>query len=381
MLTTLGSFGSWDISGLVIDPASGDFFAVGENGPNSAKVYRIDHTNWNYTLLTSNGYLNAPQGLALDSAANRLLIVDPLSTVNAAVIAVDLTTGTQTVFSDLNAAGVSPLDIAVTASGDIWVAGNSADLVRLGRTDGSVLGNIHTPLGQINGVFAAPDGSLTVAGFVSVNMGQVDSVNVTTGAVTVISSGGLLALPNAFPNRTVTLANGDVYLADETGLILLTSNGARNVISGNSLDGVLIAGGGTNGNVVEGDYIGTDATGVTAMSNSFVGVDLSGVTGSLVANNIISGNIGGGVQIEGDSSANTLEGNYIGVGADGAILSTTGQACFPPMALAWILRPAIITSSDWPARGTATSLAATRAKSSSAASRRTTIRSRIITSV
>jgi PKD domain len=320
-LTTLGSFGSTDIRGLTSDPISGDLFAAAYNGPNSAKIYRISHTNWTYTLLTSNGFLNYPQGLTLDSAANRLLVVDPLSTVNGAVIAVDLGTGTQTVFSVLSpATGIYPSDIAVTASGDIWVGSQSGSLAHLSRTDGSVLGYLDPHMGQVNGVYAAPDGSLTVSGFVTGVVGQVESVNVTTGAVTVISSGGSLA----FPNRTVTLGNGDVYVADSNDLIRLTANAARNVISGNVSYGVDITDSGTSSNIVEGNYIGTNSTGNAAVGNLLGGVFVTdsaslNTIGSVFGGadgNVISGNSDAGVTLNGPS--NFVQGNKIGLSADGS---------------------------------------------------------------
>ena len=46
----------------------------------------------------------------------------------------------------------------------------------------------------------------------------------------------------------------------------------RNVISGNSYDGVEIAGAGTNGNIVAGNFIGTDVTGTSALKNGYTGV-------------------------------------------------------------------------------------------------------------
>ena len=59
-----------------------------------------------------------------------------------------------------------------------------------------------------------------------------------------------------------------------------TATGARNVISGNTSDGVEITGAGTTGNVVEGDFIGTNAAGSAAIAN-YAGVEIdSGATGN-----------------------------------------------------------------------------------------------------
>ena len=51
-----------------------------------------------------------------------------------------------------------------------------------------------------------------------------------------------------------------------------TTPDARNVISGNSAQGVLISGSGTSGNLVQGNFIGTDVTGTVALGNGGSGV-------------------------------------------------------------------------------------------------------------
>src|SRR5207249_2583060 len=83
-----------------------------------------------------------------------------------------------------------------------------------------------------------------------------------------------------------------------------TSAGARNVISGNNLDGVRILNVGTSGNVVLGNFIGTDSNGTAALGNSADGVFiLVGATANTVggatasARNVLSGNDLHGVAI------------------------------------------------------------------------------------
>src|SRR5262249_29655222 len=111
-----------------------------------------------------------------------------------------------------------------------------------------------------------------------------------------------------------------------------TTAGAGNVISGNSQQGVYITiGSGTTG---LGNYIGTDATGTAALANGAEGVLLStgannntiGGT-SAAARNVISGNTGDGVKITGGTSSNNvIEANYIGTTASGlAALPNGGQ--------------------------------------------------------
>ena len=109
--------------------------------------------------------------------------------------------------------------------------------------------------------------------------------------------------------------------------------GARNIISGNLAEGVIISG--TN-NLVAGNYIGTDTTGNNKIGNSDFGVVINGpasnntVGGTVAgAGNVISGN-GGGVEISGNSTnaatGNVIAGNYIGVKATGmAALGNTND--------------------------------------------------------
>jgi titin len=105
------------------------------------------------------------------------------------------------------------------------------------------------------------------------------------------------------------LGNGvgvDFYGSDTNNIIGGTTAGARNVISGNSGDGVGLFNPGTSGNTVEGNYIGTDSTGLAPLPNSGPGVDI--ITGA--SNNLIGGTTAG--------AANTIANNATGVAVDGS---------------------------------------------------------------
>jgi hypothetical protein len=104
---------------------------------------------------------------------------------------------------------------------------------------------------------------------------------------------------------------------------------SRNLISGNALDGILIASA-SHDNVVSGDWIGMDRTGTNALHNGGDGVDLTqqsirntvgGIpsTSTPTPGNVISGNHGSGVVVTGDGTdQNVVEGNYIGTTYSGA---------------------------------------------------------------
>ena len=73
------------------------------------------------------------------------------------------------------------------------------------------------------------------------------------------------------------------------------------------------------GNVIEGNFIGTNAAGAAALGNGVSGVSILGtatnrIGGTLpAARNVISGNNGHGVEIEGaGASGNLVQGNFIG---------------------------------------------------------------------
>lgn len=107
------------------------------------------------------------------------------------------------------------------------------------------------------------------------------------------------------------------------------------VINGFSQDGILIHGPYAVDNQVSGNYIGTDRSGSLAVPNGKSGIDIAqGATSNRIGGanagdrNVISGNRGAGVFIQGDFTlSNLVQGNYIGVGADGrSWLGNTGGA-------------------------------------------------------
>ncbi|MBU0676703.1 MAG: hypothetical protein KJ626_01175 [Verrucomicrobia bacterium] len=122
---------------------------------------------------------------------------------------------------------------------------------------------------------------------------------------------------NAVPNNTGILASGT------NNTIGGSSSALRNVISGNRTSGIEIRNGGRD-NTIIGNYIGVDVTGLAALPN-YTGIKLhdspANFIGGLTANerNIISGNSQDGVDVALTGSVgNVIQGNYIGVGKDGS---------------------------------------------------------------
>jgi titin len=110
-----------------------------------------------------------------------------------------------------------------------------------------------------------------------------------------------------------------------------TSDGARNVISGNAIQGIEIAGAASQNNVIQGNYIGTDATGLHALPNSSTGILLNGALDHVIggtesgAGNLISGNAINGIWIY-TGSDHLVQGNLIGVDRTGTAALRNGAA-------------------------------------------------------
>ena len=145
--------------------------------------------------------------------------------------------------------------------------------------------------------------------------------NIVEGNYIGTDASGTLMVSNAF---------GGVFLADGAtqNLIGGTNIGAGNLISGNLGNGILMDGSAVVNNTVQGNFIGTDVTGTNSLQNEIAGVTIddgssSNLIGGLVpsARNVISGNIGyadyGVIVANAGTTANVVEGNYIGMGADG----------------------------------------------------------------
>jgi parallel beta-helix repeat protein len=87
-----------------------------------------------------------------------------------------------------------------------------------------------------------------------------------------------------------------------------------NVISGNGGDGVLLTG---SGNTVLTNRIGTDITGTKALGNRANGVFIQSSSNNEVDDNIISGNVGDGVDLTFGANHNSVTYNYIGTDVTG----------------------------------------------------------------
>jgi hypothetical protein len=122
---------------------------------------------------------------------------------------------------------------------------------------------------------------------------------------------GTVALPNG------ASGNGGIVLGfGGNNTIGGTTMGARNLISGNTGDGVVLSA----GNIVQGNFIGTDVTGTLGLGNTQRGISMNNginlIGGAITsARNIISGN-GRGIDLQ-NGNRNIVQGNFIGTDLTG----------------------------------------------------------------
>jgi titin len=214
------------------------------------------------------------------------------------------------------------------------ISGNSRDGVRIAsgvsgvQVQGNFIGTNAAGTSALgNGVWGIEvDGSVNTIGGTTAAAGNVISGNNLAGGVRIASGVSGVQVQG---NYIGTNAAGTSALANAVGVsdggsnntIGGTTSGARNVISGNSIEGVWI-GFGASGVQVEGNYIGTDHTGTSALGN-FNGVEVAGSHNS-IGGNVISGNTKAGVQMDRSASGASVQGNDIGTDVTGAKAVTNG---------------------------------------------------------
>jgi len=124
---------------------------------------------------------------------------------------------------------------------------------------------------------------------------------------------------DASGETALTNHNSGVSISGGTGnQVGGTNSGAGNVISGNALDGISLSGG-TGTNWIQGNLIGLDAAGKRALRNVQNGITINGSSGNIIggttaaARNVISGNTNNGIAIlQATDHGNSIQGNYIG---------------------------------------------------------------------
>jgi titin len=227
---------------------------------------------------------------------------------------------------------------------DNLISGNRSDAVSLYHTgtNGNILQGNYIGT-DVSGTTAVPNTSAAIwigegashtliggvgegeGNLISGNTGDAISINHAETTGTVIQGNfigtdvtGSATLPNN--SNGIVLVSGT-----HDNLIGGTETGAGNVISGNFGDGVILVDGGTSGNSVQHNFIGTDLTGTIALGNWNRGLYIGGgASDNLVGGNVISGNGAAGVRLaDSGTTGNQIQGNFIGT--DGTGLNPLGN--------------------------------------------------------
>ncbi len=212
----------------------------------------------------------------------------------------------------------------------VWIDGASTrDNQVIGNYVGVWIDGLHKAPNLLSGV------SIQDGGYDNVIRGNLISGNTDNGIwIGGSGSNGNRVLGNRIgvaPDGLSAVGQGDhgivITLGASSNVIGDGTPAGRNLISGNTNDGILIEGAATSGNIVQGNYVGTNATGSASLPNGVHGVELKdGAHDNLVGGdrlagqgNLISGNTHDGILIEGAAtSGNIVQGNYVGTNATGS---------------------------------------------------------------
>jgi parallel beta-helix repeat protein len=116
-----------------------------------------------------------------------------------------------------------------------------------------------------------------------------------------------------------------IVASSNTNTIGGTTAADRNVISGNTGDGVTITGSGATGNLVEGNYVGTTTDGAAAEGNGGQGIVVSSSKNDTLSANVVSGNGQDGIRLAGaGASSSRIESNLVGTDALGTAAIANG---------------------------------------------------------
>jgi titin len=218
------------------------------------------------------------------------------------------------------------------------ISGNTNDGVLVTNASSTVQGNYigliiagSAGVGNVNGVEVGVNNA--IIGGATASARNVISGNSKDGVLIDSKISGVSVMGNYIgTDSTGTKAVGNsvgVELTATGNTVGGTAAGARNVISGNAVDGVLIDSG-VSGVTVQGNFIGLNASGTAAVGNS-IGIAVEGSNNTLggtsfSARNYISGNTGDGVLIDLGVTGVTLQGNLIGTDFSGgkAVANSTG---------------------------------------------------------
>ena len=316
--------------------------------PNAGTGVTITDSNNNVIGGASPGARNVISGNGIPPFIRGGIVISPLGATNTQIlgnyIGVDATgsnplgnrgrgivsTGTNTVIGGAGAGEGNIISANGVNSSQIDIVAGSATI--RGNLIGTNADGTATFPNSFNGILL--NSSANIVG------GSGSARNIISGhrvGIQIASGSNNTVVGNRIgTNLAGTAALGNV----ESGVLVISANNTiggsdpvdANLISGNSFAGVNINGAAATGNSVRGNLIGTDASGTIGLGNSGTGVRIFSASNNTIGGllpgdrNVLVG--AGGVNINApDGQAannNVIQGNYIGVLADGLSPHSTG---------------------------------------------------------
>jgi hypothetical protein len=267
---------------------------------------------------------NATNGIVIESGASGNLVMGNYIGTNAAGTAALANGEGVGVGCSNNTIGGITSSLRNVISGN---AGDGIDLTSVGSAN-QVLGNYvglnanGSPLGNgTNGIEVGGTGN-TLGGTTSGALNNIEE-NGGDGIVFDVGASSNLVIGNKIESNTL---NG-VEIAGNSNTLGGTTAAARNYISLNGKDGLLIDSGATQ-NIDFDDFIGAARSGTTAAPNGGNGVEIAGdnnQVGTYVgAHGLISGNAEDGVLIDSGATGNIVLGSSIGTNLAGTAALANG---------------------------------------------------------
>jgi len=168
-----------------------------------------------------------------------------------------------------------------------------------------------------------------------INRFSLNGIELQGGGCTI--SGNFMGLNAAGTAEEGPNQNDGIHISNASNNVIGGSTpAARNVVSGNFVDGIHIVGSTgspATGNLVEGNFVGTNAAGTGSVGinpnhspaapagNFLFGIEVSGGNANTIggstaaAANVVGFNVDG-IVIDNGGQGNVIEGNFVGVGAD-----------------------------------------------------------------
>ncbi len=294
-----------------VDLGGGTFGSTSEFGSNvtaTSSGVIVVNTNSDVNDGTTTSLTNLAANRGADGRISlREAIIAANNTTNGAspdVIAFDIL-ALDTVTISVTSSNLDTITQAVTINATSQYGFNGSPLISL------VNGDTRTYGFDISGNSSTIRG-FSIQGFDTAGINITGSSNTIAGNYIGTNLAGTAAAANALG---VNIWSGD------NNVIGGTTTADRNIISGNSDNGITITGSADN-TLIYGNYIGTDATGSYAIRNTNNGIYVGSSVGTRVgsgtsgAANVISGN-GNGVTFD-NADNSFIQGNYIGLAVNGS---------------------------------------------------------------